>query len=269
MQEALPSGAIDVNIEGWQHNIIGWYTEELEEGTILNLGVIYEASSQVFVIPLWLAETYEIETVFDMKDHWELFTDPQDPSKGAFYNCIAGWHCAKINKAKLDAYGLGEYYNAVSPASSAALDAALAEPQKARRPVFGFYWTPTVLMVSYDWFVLEEPRYSAECWDEVSRVADGDGAQPAAQVCAYESIPIDKLVHSGLQDKAPDVFAMIDKMMVGLEPLNTTLAWATQNSVEDWDRAAVYYLQNYEDRWRTWVTPDAYDKISAALENSN
>ena len=25
MQEALPSGAIDVNIEGWQHNIIGWY----------------------------------------------------------------------------------------------------------------------------------------------------------------------------------------------------------------------------------------------------
>ena len=86
MQEALPSGAIDVNIEGWQHNIIGWYEEELEKGTILNLGVIYEASSQVFVIPRWVAETYEIETVFDMKHHWELFTDPEDPSKPSFHD---------------------------------------------------------------------------------------------------------------------------------------------------------------------------------------
>ena len=269
MEEALPSGAIDVNIEGWQHNIIGWYEEELERGTILNLGVIYEDSSQVFVIPRWVAETYEIETVFDMKDHWELFTDPENPSKGAFYNCIAGWHCAKINKAKLDAYGLGEYYNAVSPASSAAMDAALANPQKAHRPVFGYYWTPTPLMVTYDWFVLEEPPYSVECLEEVLRAADGDGAPPAAQACAYESIPIDKLVHAGLRDKAPDVFTMIDKMMVGLEPLNTTMAWAIENSVEDWERAAIYYLQNYEDRWRTWVTPDAHAKINAALEKSS
>ena len=241
----------------------------MERGTILNLGVIYEDSSQVFVIPRWVAETYEIETVFDMKDHWELFTDPENPSKGAFYNCIAGWHCAKINKAKLDAYGLGEYYNAVSPASSAAMDAALANPQKAHRPVFGYYWTPAPLMVTYDWFVLEEPPYSVECLEEVLRAADGDGAPPAAQACAYESIPIDKLVHAGLRDKAPDVFTMIDKMMVGLEPLNTTMAWAIENSAEDWERAAIYYLQNYEDRWRTWVTPDAHAKINAALEKSS
>ena len=38
---------------------------------------------------------------------------------------------------------------------------------------------------------------------------------------------------------------MIDRMMVGPEPLNTTLGWAVQNAVEDWERAAIYYLQNY------------------------
>ena len=148
------------------------------------------------------------------------------------------------------------------------MDAALAEPQKARRPVFGFYWTPAALMAAYDWQVLEEPPYSEECWQQVLLAADAEGGPPAAQSCAYESISIEKLVHAGLQDKAPEVFAVLDKMMVGLEPLNTTMAWAIQNAVEDWDKAAIYYLSNYEDRWRTWVTPDAYDEIKDALEEA-
>jgi glycine betaine/proline transport system substrate-binding protein len=268
MQTDLPTGEVDVNLEGWQQNLSAWYEEERAKETIVNLGVMYEASSQVFVIPSWVAQTYAIKSVSDMKDHWELFTDPQDTSKGAFYNCIAGWHCAKINRAKLDAYGLSEFYNAVSPASSAALDAALTEPQKAHRPVFGYYWTPTALMATYDWYVLTEPPYRAECWKQVLSAAEGDGGSPPAQACAYESIPIDILAHAGLREKAPEVFTMLRKMMVGLDPLNATLAWAVQNAVVDWEEAAIYYLQNFGDRWRTWVTPDAYDKINAALESS-
>ena len=64
------------------------------------------------------------------------------------------------------------------------------------------------------------------------------------------------------------MFAMIDRMMVGPEPLNSTLAWAIQNAVEDWERAAICYLQDYGARRRTWVTSDAYDKINPALEKS-
>ena len=59
---------------------------------------------------------------------------------------------------------------------------------------------------------------------------------------------------------------MIGKRMVGLEPLNATARWDIQNAVDAWERAAICYLPPYEDRWRTWVTRDAYDKINAALE---
>ena len=59
----------------------------------MNLGVVFEDSSQAFVIPQWVADEHDITAVFDMKDRWELFTDPQDPSKGVFYNCIVGWEC--------------------------------------------------------------------------------------------------------------------------------------------------------------------------------
>ncbi len=54
---------------------------------------------------------------------------------------------------------------------------------------------------------------------------------------------------------------MLEKMNVGLEPLNETLAWAKSHDVQVWERAAVYYLQNHEDRWRSWVTPEAHRKI--------
>ena len=38
MQEALPSGEVDVALEGWQQNIPQWYQEQIASGAIVNLG---------------------------------------------------------------------------------------------------------------------------------------------------------------------------------------------------------------------------------------
>ena len=268
MMERLPAGELDVNLEGWQQNIIEWYNKEIGEGNIVNLGTIYEESSQVFVIPGWVAREHGIRTVADMKDHWGLFTDPNDPSKGAFFNCISGWECAEINTVKLQAYGLTERYNLVSPASAVAFESVFEEAAQQDRPVFGFYWTPTPLMASHDWFALEEPAYTGECWARVTAAAVDETLRPIDEACAYESLPIDILASSGLREKAPEVVDMLERMLVGLDPLNETMAWAVSNGVEDWQEAAVYYLQNNGDRWETWVTPEASRKIKEALEDT-
>ena len=268
MEEALPQGAVDLNMEGWQQNIAEWYSEQITKGTIVNLGMTYEAGPQFFMVPWWVAEEYGIRTVFDLQDHWELFEDPEDPSKGVLYNCTIGSQCAEINKAKLKAYGLARFYNAVSPASYAALAATLARAQDQRLPILGYYWAPTALMGAYDWYVLDEPAYSDECWRRVLAAATGESATPE-QACAYETLPIDALAHSGLEQKAPGVVEMMIKMNVGLEPLNQTLAWAVENDVADagdWERAAVHYLRIFEDRWSTWVTHEAYERIKEALD---
>jgi glycine betaine/proline transport system substrate-binding protein len=130
----------------------------------------------------------------------------------------------------------------------------------------GYYWAPTALMGAYDWHVLEEPAYSDECWQRVISAANGESASPE-QACAYETLPIDTLAHSGLEQKAPDVVEMLRKMNVGLEPLNQTLAWAVENAIgDDWEQAAVHYLLTYPSRWRGWVTPEAYERINEALD---
>ncbi|MCH8831990.1 MAG: hypothetical protein IID00_04490 [Chloroflexi bacterium] len=46
------------------------------------------------------------------------------------------------------------------------------------------------------------------------------------------------------------------------------MAWPAENDVEDREKTAVYFLQNYEDRWRSWVTPEAHRKIKDALEKA-
>ncbi len=269
MQEALPIGAIDINLEGWQQNIIEWYNLETEKGAILNLGMLYEGGPQFFMIPQRVAEEYGIESLADMKDHWKLFQDPQDPAKGVFYNCIVGWRCASINEVKLEAYGLDQYYNIVSPGSATALTSVLENAQEMSQPVFGYYWEPSSLAAEYDWHILAEPPYNPECWDKVIAASEDRGLRPIDEACAYENLPIDKLSYAGLPEKAPEVVDMLKEMVVGLEPLNETMAWSKKNDVQDWEKAAIYYLQNHEERWRSWVTPEAYDQIKEALEKSD
>ena len=267
MQEALPIGAIDINLEGWQQNLTEWYNLETAKGTILNLGMLFEGGPQYFMIPQQVAEEHSIESLQDMKDHWKLFQDPQDPSKGVFYNCIVGWRCASINQVKLEAYGLDQYYNIVSPGSSMALTSVLENAQEMSQPVFGYYWEPNPLAAVYDWHVLEEPPHTSECWDKVIAASEDWELRPIDEACAYENVPIDKLSHAGLQEKAPEVVDMLREMVVGLEPLNETMAWASRNGVQNWEKAAIYFLENNEERWRSWVTPEAYKKIKEALAN--
>jgi glycine betaine/proline transport system substrate-binding protein len=264
-QVSLSEGEVDLFMEMWQQNWLDYYNEQVAAGTIENGGEVYEGGPQFWVIPQWVHEEYNINTVEDMKDHWELFKDPEDPSKGAFLNCIVGWQCEAINAVKMEAYGLDEVYNLITPGSSGALEAALAGPQKKNEPVFGYYWAPTPLMGMYDWYVLEEPAYDPDIWDKIVAAKDDESLRPLEEACAYETLPINKGFNKDFKTKAPDLYTMLKKMNVGLEALNKGTAYAKENEIQDWSKVAVWYLENYESTWKTWVTDDAYDKIKDAL----
>ncbi len=268
-RQSLANGDVDVFMEMWQHLWPEYYDEQTAAGNIVNLGTTVEDGSQFFIIPQWMHEEYGITTIEDMKGEvvvdgtsmpaWELFQDPEDPTKGLFVNCVIGWECQKLNDEKLQAYGLTEYYNSLYPGSGG-FDAALAGPQKKREPVFAYLWAPHYLVASYDWHILEEPAYSTACWE-------GTDPNTPRYGCAYETLPLDIGAHKGLLEKAPDVVAMLRRMTVGLGPLNETAAWANENDIQgEWELAAIHFLQNYEDRWTTWVEPDKVDLIKAAIE---
>jgi glycine betaine/proline transport system substrate-binding protein len=267
MQVSIVEGDVDVDIEAWQQNVIDWYNEHIAAGDIEELGFVLEGGPQFWCIPQWVHDEYDINTIEDMKEHWELFEDPEDPDKGLFINSMTGWKCTEINDVKMEAYGLTEYYNIMEPGTSGAETAALAGPQKKGDPVFGYYWAPTPLMGMYDWYVLEEPEYDSEVWAEILAATDDPSLRPLDEACAYESVPLAIMVNKDLRENAPDVVAMLEKFTIGLDRCNKALAWAQENEVQDWEIAAVWFLREYDSVWKTWVTDDAYDKIKDALDD--
>ncbi len=264
----FPKGEMDVHMEFWSQNLPQWTAEHISAtGELESLGMTLEGGPQFWCIPQWVHEEYNINTVFDMKDHWELFKDPADPTKGAFINSLIGWQCTEINKVKLEAYGLTEYYNIIESGAAGSLEAAMTAAQKKHEPVFAYYWAPTAIMGMYDWYILEEPEYDPDVWAKVVAAIDDPSLRPLDEACAYESVPLLKVIHKSLRNKAPDVVAMLEKFTMGLERCNRAAAWAKENEIgSDWERVAIWYLKEYEDVWKTWVTDDAYKKIKDALK---
>lgn len=264
-QVSLSKGDIDAWLDCWWWYYLEWYNPAIENEEIENLGRSMEPAPSFWVIPEYTHEQLGIESVFDLKDHWEAFKDPEDPSKGLFINCPIGWQCQQINQIKLEAYGLTEYFN-ISESTYAGLDAALAGAQLKEEHVVGYYWAPTAMMGRFDWYILEEPEYDPEVWDQIMAAVDDDSLRPLDEAVAYEAVSPVNAIWSGLREKAPEAVAVFEKMDVGLEQTNQTSAWVQENEVENWEKAAIWYMREYPNRWKGWVSPSALPKVQAALD---
>ncbi len=263
---AVEKGEVDVQLEAWPQNTPDQYSRMIEEGYMEEVGDILEGGPQFFMVPRWVSEQYNIKTVFDLKDNWELFKDPEDPSKGLFLNSVIGWDCTAINELKLEGYGLSGRFNSISSATGP-LVAAFSAAQKKKQPVVGYYWAPSALVGQYDWYILEEPDFDQAVWNTINKAKTDNSLRPLTQACAYPNQPLPNCVHTSLRGKAPDVVEMLGHMSIGLERINKVLAWAENNQVTNHEKTAVYFLREYDSLWKGWVTADAYAKVKAAVDN--
>lgn len=280
MQQGLEKGEVHIMMELWRANVMDWYNEVTKSGKVLDLGDTFEKSTQGWYVPRYVVEgdaergikasAPDLKKVSDLPKYKSLFADPENPDKGLLINCITGWQCAKINRIKLDAYGLSEHYNVQEPGAAAALDAAIAGAYKKGKPFLAYYWEPTWLVGTYDLVQLEEPPYTAECNDAIQKVLnDKSGnvkAGPEAG-CAYETMGIHKGIHASVKEKAPEVATFLEKMMVGTEAVNKTAAYMEAEKVQA-DKAAIWFFENYQDRWRSWLPADVAAKVEQALKDA-
>lgn len=267
IRSLISKGDIDVTLELWKANNLNWFNSALKSGKIMDLGVIYSSGRQFWMIPRWFADKHGIRTVQDMKKYWRFLLDPEDPSKGLFFNCIIGWTCKEINIAKLKAYGLDRYYNVASPISPEALEAAFENAQLKKVPIFGYYWEPNTIMETYEWTILKEPAYNEDVWGKVIDAVNRPDSGPLEKACEYGDESVLKIAHEGLIRKAPDIAKVIQKMEPGFDLLNQTLEWMRTSDNGNWEEAAFHYFKNFEHQWRPWVTERAYQRMRKALAN--
>ena len=267
--EARGAQAPNINMETWTENWQELYDKGLKLGQdpkspkgFVHLGANFPNSEQGFYVPTYLIKgdperniepaAPDLKTVEDVKKYWELFKDPEDPSKGRFYSCIPGWSCALVNEKKIEVYGLDEHFNVMQPGSGPALAASMEAAYKRGKPWFGYYWAPTWVLGKLDMTMLEEPAFDQEIWD-------------TTKACAYPAVKCDIVVHKDLPNWAPDVVAFLKNYETTLQLNNEFLAYM-QDTKSDTAETAVWWLKKYENNWSEWVPAEVAAKVKDALQ---
>lgn len=284
MKTTLPEGDVHVNMEIWRMNIPEWYNEVTSSGDVVDLagytdpqesleegakGQVIGFSGQGFYIPKYVAdENPRLKSVSDLPDYWELFKDPNDPSKGAVFNCIIGWECQKINRAKWHAYGLYDTYNVVEPGGAAALKAAIVGPYEVEEPFLSYYWEPTDVVNTRELVMLEEPERTEECIAALDAAVAAGEPYESEIGCGFASGDIHTGVHKSLVERAPEVTEFLANLYMGSSILAELEQWKVENDKE-WIDAAIKFLKENPDMWKSWITGDnahdIIDKVEAEL----
>ncbi|MDR6358387.1 glycine betaine/proline transport system substrate-binding protein [Pseudomonas psychrotolerans] len=231
--------------EEWIGRSEAW-NKAAASGKVIGVGAPIEGATEGWYVPRYLVEGEDakapkLKTIADLGQYAELFRDPEEPGKGRFHNCPAGWTCELENTQMLKSYGLADRYTNFRPGTGPALDAAIVSATKRKQPILTYYWSPTPLLGRVD-LVQLRPR---------------DGEEKRIQVQAGLSKPF--------HDGAPELVAVLSRVNVPIELLNSTLAQQAE-AKQDAPTTAKALLKAHPELWQAWVTDAAArNKIQAAL----
>lgn len=258
-------GDPDIAPEGWVDLVPELLSRGIEEGRLIGAAVaISDGAIQGWWIPKYIADAHpDIKTIDDVLAHPELFPDPEDPSKGAIHNGPAGWGGTLVTGQFYKAYDAEEKgFTLIDTGSAAGLDGSIARAYEREEGWVGYYWSPTALLGRYDMVKLDHGvEFNEEEWDRCNTI----GECPDPQKNDWPVDTVQTLVTAGFAERAgEDVMAYLNTRAWSNATVNALMAWMTDNQATGED-GAKYFLQNNEDIWTEWVSPEAAEKIKAAL----
>ncbi|WZL73293.1 ABC transporter substrate-binding protein [Clostridiaceae bacterium 35-E11] len=258
----LRQGDIDVYTEIWTGNIIDIYDEAIESGDIIELSINYADNKQGLYVPTYVIKgdpqrgiepmAPGLKSVKDLERYWEIFKDPEDPSKGRIYGSIPGWTADEVLQKKMKTYHLDENYNYFQAGSAPSLAASITKAIEQKEPWLGYYWEPTWVTGKYDMTLLEDEPYTKEKWDNGYR-------------CEYPSQELTIAVNKEFLDRAPEVVEFLRQYKTSSEITSNALAYMQQNEVNA-KAAAKWFLKEYEELWTAWVPSKIAKKVKRTMK---
>jgi glycine betaine/proline transport system substrate-binding protein len=264
----LARGEIQVVMEVWMSNPPPSWAEGVAAGKLVEVGTNFPDATQGWYVPRYLVEgqgapAAGLKSVADLPRFKALFADPEEPTKGRFLNCPAGWQCEVFNGKKLAAYGLAGSYTDFRPGTGAALDAAVVSALTRKRPVLFYYWGPTWLLGHWgqDLVQLDEPAYDAAVWKAMSEAKDAKDVKTAT---AYPTVRVVIGARKDFLDSAPQLHRFLQRYRTSAQLVSEALAYMRQNTASA-DDAARRFLKVHEALWTQWVPSEVADRVKAKL----
>lgn len=260
-------GEPDVASELWVNAVRHPLKTAMEEGRLhsLNDGPI-SGLGEGWWIPPHTAEKYpELKTVLDILKRPDLFPHKEDPSKGAFVGCPAGWGCQLTNANLFRAFKMEEMgWVLVDPGSAAGLDGSMAKAVERGENWFGYYWSPTSLIGKYGMMKVPfgVPFGGSDNWDGCIVKPEQECADPKPS--AWTESEVHTVVSDAFKKSGgPAVDYLMARVFPG-DIMNAMLAYMTDNQASGED-AAKEFLRQHEDVWTGWVSSEAAAKVKASM----
>jgi glycine betaine/proline transport system substrate-binding protein len=257
---ALTTGDAQVYMETWTDSI-ATYTDDIAEGKIKELSINYGDNNQGLYVPRYLIEgdadrgiealAPELKTVEELKKYSDLFTDPEDTSKGRIYGAISGWAVDLILRNKYEYYELDEFYNYMDPGSDSALAASIVSAYEKGEPIVAYYWEPTWITGQYDLVLLEDAPYNADTYDEGK--------------CEFPSMNITVSVNSDLYKEYPEFCDFLSNYETSSALTSEALSYI-QNNDASYEDAAKWFLNEHSEFIDQWLPADKANLVHTSLE---
>jgi len=251
--------------EQWVNALREVLDPALEEGRLhaVNKGPIMGVGEGWWIPPHTAKAHPELKTVLDIIEHPELFPDSEDPSKGAFVGCPAGWGCQQNNASLFAAFDMeAKGWKLIDPGSAAGLDGSIAKANERGENWFGYYWSPTAIIGKYN---MQPVPFGVEYagddnWNKCIAVADCDNPKPTP----YPVPGVYTLVTDEFSKGNDDILEYLSKRVFTADAMGAMLVYMADEQADGGD-ATIEFLQNNEDLWKTWVPEDVAAKVKAAL----
>ncbi len=263
-------GTPDMNPEQWANAVYEPLKVAVAEKRIIiaNKAPITGLGEGWWITPGTIKKHPKIKgmTAVEILEHPEWFPYKEDPSKGAFMGCPAGWGCQLANANLFKAFEMEKKgWVLIDPGSAAGLDGSISKAADSGDPWFGYYWNPTSMVGKYDLQPVDfgVPFAGRENWDGCIVKPEQECANPKPS--AWTHSEVNSLVTANFaKTGGKDVLSYVEKRTYPGPVMNGMLVYMADNQAKGSD-AAIEFLKQHEAVWSKWVTAGAKKKIKAGL----
>ena len=261
-------GEPDIAGELWANAVIDPLAKAVAEGRlhVANEAPILGLGEGWWITPATAKRHPELKTVLDILEHPELFPDAEDPSKGAFVGCPAGWGCQLANANLFRAFEMEKKgWVLVDPGSAAGLDGSMAKAVESDRNWFGYYWSPTAMIGKYNMIPVDFgiPFAGKENWDGCIVKPEQECSDPKPS--ARTRSEVNTVVTDSFKNNAgAEAMDFLQNRTYPGEIMNSMLVYMLEEQAEGSD-AAVEFLKKHEDVWTKWVSSVVAEKVKAGI----
>lgn len=250
------NGEPDIVTELWVNSAGDAYKRLESEGKVVQLGEVLDPGGvEGWWIPKYLAEEHpELKTIEGVMANPELVG-------GQFNNCPSGWGCRVINDNLIKALKIEDSgIEVFNHGSGETLATSMASAYQDKKPWFGYYWSPTALLGKYEMTRVDLGDYKAKVH---ARNANAEANNPG--VSDYPAAAVVTAVTADFKDREPEIADLMSKLTIKTSDMSSILAWKDENNASA-EEAAVQYLTEYKDEWKSWLSDDAAQKLSKVLQ---